>query len=263
MGAVADNRSVDYDKVSRIYDTSRGANAETIQKLTELLRIGGDSLILDMGCGTGNYASALRHVAKCVAGIDISTGMLKSARAKHSSLRLVSGDVTRLPFGSQVFDGAFAVQVLHHIRDRGRFLREAHRVLKRGAYLAIDNCSHRQMRTFWLYHYFPKGLELDLARIPDSAEIALLLESVGFSDVGIEISYQDIALEHDKPERYLDKDYRDGQSTFCLLAEADIERGCRKLQEDIASGAAQRVIGECEKKEQRVGGSCIIHARKT
>ena len=76
------------------------------------------------------------------------------------------------------------------------------------------------------------------------------------------MSYQDIASEHDKPERYLDKDYRDGQSTFCLLPEEEVERGCRKLREDIASGVAQTVIGECEKQEKIVGGSCIIHARK-
>ena len=118
------------------------------------------------------------------------------------------------------------------------------------------------MRTFWLYHYFPKGLDLDLARIPDCGEITSLLEKAGFTDVMIEISYTDIAIEHEKPEHYLDKNYRDGQSTFCLLTEEDIGLGCMKLREDIASGTVKSVINQFEKMEMKTGGSCIIYGRK-
>jgi SAM-dependent methyltransferase len=189
-------------------------------------------------------------------------GMLKRARAKFPDLSLVHGDVTSLPFSSEIFDGAIAIQVLHHIKEEELFMREAYRVLRKGTHLAVDSCSHQQMRTFWLYHYFPKGLDLDLARIPDCGEITSLLERVGFTDVTIEISYTDVALEHEEPEHYLDKDYRDGQSTFCLLTEEDIELGCRKLSEDVASGTVKSVINQFEKMEMKAGGSCIIYGRK-
>lgn len=258
MSKNIDNGSVDYDKVSHVYDTSRVANAETIEKLIRLLQISGGSVVLDLGCGTGNYAVAIQQVAASIIGIDASMGMLKRARAKFSDLSLVHGDVTSLPFSSEIFDGALAIQVLHHIKEKELFIREAYRVLRKGACLAIDSCSHQQMHTFWLYHYFPKGLDLDLARIPDCGEIASLLERAGFSNVSIEISYTDIAVEHEKPERYLDKDYRDGQSTFCLISEEDIELGCRKLREDIASGAVESVIRQFEAKEMKAGGSCTI-----
>jgi len=262
MSTSIDNDSVDYDKVSHVYNNSRVAHAETIEKIIRLLQISSDSIVLDMGCGTGNYAAAIRQVAASVIGIDASMGMLKRARAKFSNLSLVHGDITSLPFSSEIFDGALAIQVLHHIKGKELFVREAYRVLRKGACLAIDSCSHQQLRTFWLYHYFPKGLDLDLARIPDCDEIALLLEKAGFCNVNIEISYTDIAVEHEKPEHYLDKNYRDGQSTFCLLTEEDIELGCRKMREDIASGAVESVIRQFETKERKTGGSCIIYGRK-
>jgi SAM-dependent methyltransferase len=256
------NISIDYDKVSRIYDTSRVANTEAVEKLVELLHIGSDSVVLDMGCGTGNYADALQRVAKMVIGIDSSTGMIEQARAKFPELPLICGDVTSLPFVSEVFDGAFAIQVLHHVKEKELSLKETYRVLKEGACLAIDSCSHRQMRTFWDYYYFQKGLEVDLARIPDAGEIASLLQKVGFSDVGIEISYTNISAEHERPERYLDKNYRDGMSTFCLLSDEEIESGCQKLRGDIESGAIESIIRKFQAKESRVGGSTIIYGRK-
>lgn len=257
-----DNASVDYDEVSRIYDNSRVAHAEVTEKLVRLMKLSHDSVVLDMGCGTGNYTAAIQQAIKSVIGIDLSTGMLGQAHTKFPSLSLIYGDITSLPFDSDIFDGAYAVQVLHHVRNKETFLKEARRVLKKGAYLAIDSCSHRQMRTFWLYHYFPWGIEVDLARIPDIEDIANLLEATGFSNVSIEVSYTDIAFEHEKPERYLDRDFRNGQSTFCLLSEETIEAGCKRLREDIASGAVEGILNESEAKETLVGGSCIIYGRK-
>ena len=262
MNPGTDNRSVDYDKVSQIYDKSRVANSETVEKLIQSIQITSGLVILDMGCGTGNYTEAIQQVTASVIGVDASMGMLKRARAKRSDLLLVCGDVTSLPFKSGTFDAAFAVQVLHHVKDRMRFLKEAHRILRKGARLAIDSCSHQQMRTFWLYYYFPKGLGLDLARIPDTYEISWLLGKAGFCDVTSEVSYTDIASEHEKPEHHLDRNYRDGQSTFHLLSEKDIESGCRKLREDIESGIVESIIREFEEKEKEVGGSCIIYGIK-
>ncbi len=262
MGINTGNSSIDYDKVSYVYDTSRMANAESIDKLLRILRISSNSMVLDLGCGTGNYTSILQQTAKAVVGIDQSRGMLHQARCKCKS-PLVQGDITYLPFANMIFDGAFAIQVLHHVKQKEQFLCDVYRVLHKGATFAIDSCSHRQMRTFWLYRYWPKGLNLDLARIPDTKEIASRLMRAGFSDIGMEVSYADIAAEHEKPERYLDKSYRDGQSTFQLLSEDEVVQGCRKLKKEIASEIVYQFIGQYEKQEARFGGSCIVYGRKS
>ena len=264
MSVRMDDGSIDYNRVSQVYDTSRVANTETIRKLTQLLQISGDSVVLDMGCGTGNYTDALRQVAKSVIGIDLSIGMLEQARSKFIDLLLILGDITSMPFKPKSFDAAFAIQVLHHVKEKELFLAETCRVLRKGARTAIHSCSHRQMRAFWFYHYFPKELEVDLARMPDSKEIALMLNKVGFSNIGVEKCYHDVVVADESPERYLDRNYRDSISTFAFLSEEDIELGCERIREDITSGAVENVVRESEAKVTgSVGGSCIIYGRKT
>jgi ubiquinone/menaquinone biosynthesis C-methylase UbiE len=259
-----DATSIDYDRISRIYDTSRVANTETLEKLIRLLHVGSDSVILDMGCGTGNYTDALRRVAKSVIGIDLSIGMLEQARAKFTDLLLICGDVTSMPFKPESFDAAFAVQVLHHVKEKELFLTEAYRVLRKGAGIAIHACSHRQMRAFWFYHYFPKGLQVDLARMPDSKEIVSLLTRVGFSDIRIETCYHDVVVANEAPERYLERNYRDSISTFAFLSEEDVELGCEKIRKDIASGTVESVVRRSDARVANdVGGSSIIYGRKT
>ena len=258
-----DSTPIDYNRISPIYDISRVANTETLEKLMRLLHIGGDSVILDMGCGTGNYANALRRVAKSVIGIDLSTGMLEQAQGKFTNLLLICGDVTSMPFKPESFDAAFAVQVLQHIKEKELLLTDAYRVLRKGACIAIHACSHGQMRAFWFYHYFPKGLEVDLARMPDSGEIVSLLHRAGFSDIGIEICYSDVVVADEAPGRYLDKNYRDSISTFAFLSEENVELGCKKIREDITSGAVERVVQQSEAKvANEIGGSSIVYGRK-
>jgi len=259
---LADNTSIDYDKVSRIYDTGRVANVKTIEKLIKLLHVDCNSVLLDLGCGTGNYTAALQQAS--VIGIDVSIGMLEQARAKCPTLQLVFGDVISLPFYSEMFDGAFAIQVLHHVKEKDTFLKEAYRVLRNRAYIAIHQCAHKQIRAFWFYHYFPRGLEEDLARIPDSGEIASMLKKAGFSDIGMEICYRDEVVAHETPERYLDKNYRDSISTFAFLTEEDIEMGCEKIRQDIVSGAVESIVQQSKTKvANNVGGSSIIYGRKS
>ena len=259
-----DAASADYDRISRIYDTSRVANTETLEKLIRLLHVGSDSVILDMGCGTGNYTDALRRVAKSVIGIDLSICMLEQARAKFTGLLLICGDVTSMPFKPESFDAAFAVQVLHHVKEKELFLTEAYRVLRKGAGIAIHACSHRQMRAFWFYNYFPMGLQVDLARMPDSKEIVSLLTRVGFSGIRIETCYRDVVVADEVPERYLEKNYRGSISTFAFLSEEDVELGCEKIRKDIASGAVESVVRKSEAKvANEVGGSSIVYGQKT
>jgi SAM-dependent methyltransferase len=258
-----DKSHLDYDAVSRVYDVSRAAKIEMVAKLVRLLHVDKNSALLDLGCGTGNYTAAMQQKAKSVFGIDLSKGMIEQAKAKFPEIEFICGDVSDLPFDSETFNGVFAIQVLHHVKNKEIFLKEAHRVLRKGGHIAIDSCSHEQMRACWYFDYFPEGLKKDLARIPDSKEIASFLETTGFSNVGIEISYQDVSVDHDVPERYLDKKYRDGISTFALLSEEDVQSGCEKIKVDIASGTVKELIQKFEVQRAKVGSSSVIYGRKT
>ena len=250
-----------YDSVSKNYDTSRAASAEIVNKLINLLKVNSDSVLLDMGCGTGNYTAALQQLAKLIIGVDLSLGMIKKARTKLPSPNFICGNISSLPFNSEKFDGAYSTQVIHHVQKKDIFIREAHRVLRRGAYIAIETCSHSQILTYWFCHYFPKSFELEKKRIPAIETIIAMLESAGFSNIGIEICFQNV-IANETLEKYLDKNYRDGISTFALLSEEEIEIGCNKLREDIASGAIESVIQKYHAKKAIDGGSSIIYGQK-
>jgi hypothetical protein len=99
--------------------------------------------------------------------------------------------------------------------------------------------------------------------MPDCGEIASLLHRAGFSDIGIEICYRDVVVTDETPRRYLDRNYRDSISTFAFLREEDVELGCKKIEEDIASGAVERVVRQSETKvANETGGSSIIYGQK-
>jgi 2-polyprenyl-6-hydroxyphenyl methylase/3-demethylubiquinone-9 3-methyltransferase len=91
--------------------------------------------LLDLGCGKGRFARALRAQGADVVGLDISRLMLSRARG----VARVRASARRLPFGSRCFDGVFTVEVLEHLAASSlpEVLTEASRVLRPGGVLAI------------------------------------------------------------------------------------------------------------------------------
>jgi ubiquinone/menaquinone biosynthesis C-methylase UbiE len=104
-----------------------------------------DLHILDIGCGTGQFAAAaLRHLPKAqVWGLDLSGGMLQRAATRipelDGRLHLVQGDSERLPFRDNHFDAVTCSHSFHHYPQQHRVLAEMHRVLRPdGRLLLID-----------------------------------------------------------------------------------------------------------------------------
>jgi ubiquinone/menaquinone biosynthesis C-methylase UbiE len=255
-------RKINYNKLNQIYDISRKANPNTVVDLVRLTQITSNSLLLDMGCGTGNYTISLKSFASCVIGTDISLGMINKARNKFINLDVINCDITFLPFTKSIFDALYLIQVFHHIDDKSGLLKEAHRILKKKGYLAIHTCSHDQMKTYWYYYYFKEGLNLDLQRIPDVIEIISLLKKNGYSRIGVKICYEDSVIMNQSPDNYLDKNFRNGDSTFSLLTEEETKLGCSKLRKDIKSGVINKIIKKYNQKMKIIGGSSIIYCQK-
>lgn len=90
--------------------------------------------LLDLGVGTGDLARALRrhHPRRAVAGVDLSTGMLRLARAKAPALALAQGDALALPYRSGSFAGVATAFTLRNVADLDQALAEIDRVLTPG-----------------------------------------------------------------------------------------------------------------------------------
>ncbi len=105
------------------------------------LRLRGDELVLDAGCGTGRLTGELLPLLPRgrVVGIDLSQNMLQNARQHlrawfNSGLCLVAGDLLNLPF-VQVFNGVVSTAALHWVLDHDRLFAGLHRVLRPGGWI--------------------------------------------------------------------------------------------------------------------------------
>ncbi len=95
-----------YDKISLTYDKTRKAVGYEIILgfLAAASKPLNDLIVLDAGCGTGNYACPIKEKVKKIVCADFSAGMLKKADEKLTQLKtgsheIVQCDMTKeLPF---------------------------------------------------------------------------------------------------------------------------------------------------------------------
>lgn len=111
--------------------------------------------ICDVGCGYGATARVLaEEYGARVTGLTLSRAQLEHARGGTShlpgvELRLQDWMENDLPSAS--FDAVLAIESLSHMPDKGRFFREAARVLKPGGRIVV--CA-------WLAREEPRGWEV-------------------------------------------------------------------------------------------------------
>jgi SAM-dependent methyltransferase len=100
-----------------------------------------DARILDVGCGPGTITAGLadRVPDGHVTGIDTSAEVVEEARAVtggRTNLDFATGDVYALGYPDGTFDVVHAHQVLQHLGDPVRALREMRRVTRPGGLVA-------------------------------------------------------------------------------------------------------------------------------
>jgi ubiquinone/menaquinone biosynthesis C-methylase UbiE len=133
-----------FDRWSRRYDRSllrRLFFGPSHRLLLECLTAD-DRRILDVGCGTGQFAACVlgRWPRAQVWGLDLSASMLRRAAGRAAAagrLHLVRGDSGRLPFADGSFDAVTCSHSFHHYPDPERVAAERHRVLRPGGRLFI------------------------------------------------------------------------------------------------------------------------------
>ena len=113
----------------------------------------GDDL-LEAGPGPGLTTDVLRRKAARVTAVELDLALAGAlaARLAGSNVRVVAGDVTRLPFGAGRFSAAACLTMLHHIPSPARqdaALAEFARVLRPGGLLAgsdgLDTPARREL----------------------------------------------------------------------------------------------------------------------
>ncbi|WP_437095833.1 methyltransferase domain-containing protein [Streptomyces sp. enrichment culture] len=123
--------------------------------------------ILDIGCGPGTITADLAGLVPDghVTGLDREPGVLEQARAVAGERGLANvgfavGDVHALDFPDDTFCVVHAHQVLQHVGDPVRALREMRRVTRPGGFVAVRDSDYAAMTWYPLSPGLDGWLEL-------------------------------------------------------------------------------------------------------
>lgn len=152
----------DYDRLNRII--SFNLDSSWRKKSTENLQY--SNLVLDLCAGTGDMASALfshKNFKGKIILCDFSYEMLVLAKKKlqnygeKAQIYLVCGDVEKLPFKAEFFEGVMLGFSLRNLDSQADFYSETRRVLKKGGTASFLEIAHPEnilfSKLFYLYFY--------------------------------------------------------------------------------------------------------------
>ncbi|PJF36829.1 MAG: hypothetical protein CUN49_03525 [Candidatus Thermofonsia Clade 1 bacterium] len=112
-----------------------------VRTIFEWLQPTAEKTILDCGCGRGFYLKMIRAVSACrLYGLELDPEIIAKTRrnlAQLPNITLVRASVYEQPFEDAQFDGVILSEVLEHLEDDRRGLREIYRVLKPNGVVAI------------------------------------------------------------------------------------------------------------------------------
>lgn len=134
--AIFDSEAKEYDSW---YDSKLGAYVDQVETdlAFSLFTPSPGMKILDIGCGTGNFSIKLAQMGCQVIGLDQSEEMLAQAKEKNPAIDFRLGDVYKLDFADETFDGVFSMAAFEFIKEAQKAFAEMKRVLKTNGSLLI------------------------------------------------------------------------------------------------------------------------------
>ncbi|MGC4087149.1 MAG: class I SAM-dependent methyltransferase [Polyangiaceae bacterium] len=225
----------DYERLAPNYAQHRSAHPHVLEKLVAAARA--DSVVLEIGCGTGNYVTEVRRLVGCqCAGIDPAKRMLEVLQARAADVEATLGNAEYLPFADARFDLAYSVDVVHHLRDRQTAFQEMFRVLQGGGRVCTVTDSEDIIRAREpLSTYFPETVEIELGRYPRVAALRDEMTKAGF--VALREEQVELIDELTDAAAYRAKAF----SSLLQLSEWDFARGLERLESELARGPVRRV----------------------
>lgn len=122
-----------------------GAAENMVRRMGALLGLGGESRLLDVGCGMGAQDIYLQREfgPRSIDALDVTWPHVEHARRRvheagcEDRVRFHHGTATSLPFPNESFTHALSIEAPEHFDTRDDFIRETHRVLAPGGVAAF------------------------------------------------------------------------------------------------------------------------------
>lgn len=128
-----------------------------------------DQKLLDVGCGPGLILKDLANYVDEVVGIETGKELVEIARNQCDNPNVTFEQATAydLPFDDNSFDVVFASQVIIHLEDPVKGLKEMARVCKPGGFVCVKDAD-LELFTIYPEQYAPAIKEAYFARSPST-----------------------------------------------------------------------------------------------
>jgi SAM-dependent methyltransferase len=138
------------------------------------------ALVLEAGCGEGYGAGMLAEVASGVLALDLDPLTAAHVARRYPHTGVARANLVALPVRGSGCDAVVSLQVIEHLWEQERFLRECFRVLRPGGSLMLSTPNRLT---------FSPGRDTPLnpfhTRELSGAELAELVRAAGFADVEV------------------------------------------------------------------------------
>jgi SAM-dependent methyltransferase len=140
--------------VFKLAKSSQGTRLRISEVLATLIcAVGefGKADVLECGCGAGAYSNAISRNFKSVCAFDINPKLVEAARANVKAVHFFIGDVQDMAVKENRFDIVLMADVIEHLKDPDKAIKNANSVLRKNGILAATVPSAR-----WglLYKFF-------------------------------------------------------------------------------------------------------------
>lgn len=269
-----------YNEAFKGYDQLRQPNAveEILQQFNQNETPLNQQRILEGGFGTGAYIESIMDHVKEIYGVEGSDEGCRQASQKMNgapNVYLQIGNILKLPFSDDYFQGYMVNQVLHHLDiepsfpNLNIFLNEAKRVLQPGGSLIINTCSQEQLDphsgVYWNYKYIEKAaLTMRKRYIPVEALFSRL-ENLGFTNIQKTIPSRRIYHDHyyEDPLKVLEANFRKSDSVYSFLSGKAIEDTNTSLRVAIEDGSIYKEMKRATLLAEKIGEGVIVSACKS
>jgi SAM-dependent methyltransferase len=271
----------DYTTTSAHYDATREPIG--VEVILGCLARGGrplaEQILVDAGCGTGNYSRALLdHVAR-IDAVDMNEGMLGVARGKLEAaendgrIRFHQATIDALPLETASADGVMVNQVLHHLPDDAaggwpltrKVLAELARVLRPGGVLVVNFCSHEQLRRgWWVYALITDAVERMIDRHVPLDELEAMMSDCGF-ETGRRFVPTDAVIQgrsYFDPRGPLDETWRAGDSVWAMLPPEELVEVLDRVRDMDVRSELDEFIAEHDAAREHVGQTTFVCATR-
>lgn len=172
---------IDFMKIDEFYkmiqdDEREKCGCTSTKKDFIIQEIGSGKKVLDIGCNDGKLGEKLLKNNNIVYGCDIVPETLEASRKKGLITKLVDIEKESLPYPKNFFDYIILADVIEHIFDTDRLIRECYKTLKPNGKLILTtpnvaSFARRLMLLLGISPYLEYSLYLECNSLPPVGHI--------------------------------------------------------------------------------------------